>query len=143
MDLHHGKKTIIMKYISVRTSKRGELIDITQDISSEVRSSGVKEGTCIIQSMHTTAGLTVNENADPSVQRDMLMQLAKLAPEGAGYSHSEGNSDSHIKTSLVGPSLNIIISGGKLLLGTWQGIYFCEFDGPRSRKVAVQIIGSE
>ena len=132
-----------MKYISVRTSSREQFIDITGEVLNEIKTSGVKEGICVLNSMHTTAGLTINENADPSVQKDIQRQLSKLAPEGSGYSHSEGNSDSHIKTSLVGPTLSLIINGGSIAFGTWQGIYFCEFDGPRSRKVAIQIIESK
>ncbi len=130
-----------MKYISVKTRVREELIDITDLVIREIKSSGVKNGICVLASQHTTAGLTINENADPSVKKDILKQLAKIAPEGAGYSHSEGNSDSHIKASLVGPSLHLIVDDSNPVLGTWQGIYFCEFDGPRSRKIAVEIVG--
>jgi secondary thiamine-phosphate synthase enzyme len=132
-----------MKLINIKSVKREELIDITGLVSKEVALSKVKNGIIVLNSLHTTGGLTVNENADPNVARDILHQLGKVAPRDAGYSHSEGNSDSHIKTSMVGPSLSLIISNGEILFGTWQGIYFCEFDGPRSRRIAVQIIPSD
>jgi len=129
-----------MKTISIRTGKREEFINITDEVQREVKASGVAEGICLLTSMHTTAGLTVNENADPSVARDMQNHLSELVPHDGHYDHAEGNSDSHIKTTLAGPSLNLIVNGGRLVLGTWQGIFFCEFDGPRSRKVAVKVI---
>jgi len=111
------------------------LIDITDKVQEVVSKAKVSEGVCVVFCPHTTAGLTINENADPSVKQDIINTLNKLVPENAGYSHSEGNADSHIKSSLLGSSLNIIIEGGQLQLGTWQGIYFCESDGPRSREV--------
>ncbi len=132
-----------MERISVKTSKRIELIDITDAIAKIASKSGVKEGICFIFCPHTTAGLTINENADPSVRRDIINTLNKLVPENAGYAHSEGNADSHIKSSLFGSSLTIFIEGGQLAFGTWQGIYFCEGDGPRSREVWVKIIKQE
>lgn len=131
-----------MEKISVKTGKRIELIDITDDIARVVSKSQVKEGICFIFSPHTTAGLTINENADPSVRRDIINALNKLVPENAGYAHTEGNADSHIKSSLFGASLTIFIENGQLAFGTWQGIYFCEGDGPRQREVWIKVIKS-
>jgi len=128
-----------MEKISVKTNSRIELIDITEKIQAIVAKSKVKQGICFIFCPHTTAGLTINENADPSVRRDILQALNKLVPANAGYSHSEGNADSHIKSSIFGASLTIFIEDGQLAFGTWQGIYFCEGDGPRSRQVWIKI----
>ncbi len=130
-----------MQTIQIKTTKRTEFIDITSKVEESVKDAKIKDGLCVVFCPHTTAGLTINENADPSVQKDIIKHLEELVPADKGYSHSEGNSDSHIKSSLLGSSLNIIIEGGSLILGTWQGIYFCEFDGPRSRQIYVQIIG--
>jgi len=129
-----------MEKISIRTAKRIDLIDITGQIQNIVSKSKVKDGICFVFCPHTTAGLTINENADPQVKRDIINTLNKLVPENAGYAHSEGNADSHIKSSLFGSSLTIFIEGGQLAFGTWQGIYFCEGDGPRSREVWVKIL---
>lgn len=126
--------------LEVATGARTQLLDITAEVGKMVTRSGVKEGTCHLYTLHTTAGLTINENADPAVAADMLMELNKIIPYDDGYRHSEGNSAAHIKSSLVGVSLSVFISGGRLLLGTWQGVYFCEFDGPRRRKVLVKIV---
>jgi len=128
-----------MEKIDVKTSKRVELIDITDRIQAIVNKSKVKDGVCFVFCPHTTAGLTINENADPSVRSDIITTLKKLIPENAGYAHSEGNADSHIKSSLFGPSLTVFVEDGQLALGTWQGIYFCESDGPRSRQVWIKI----
>ena len=118
------------------------MVEITGEVARVLRRSGVQEGIVVVQSLHTTAGLTINENADPDVKHDMTQKLDRLFPrEEAFFRHAEGNSDSHLKTSFVGPSLSVIVEGGELVLGTWQGIYFCEWDGPRSRKVGVQVIG--
>lgn len=130
-----------MEKIKVKTNSRIELIDITDKVEAVVIKSGVKDGVCFVFCPHTTAGLTINENADPSVQSDIIKSLNKLIPENAGYSHSEGNSDSHIKSSLFGSSVTVFIEDGRLALGTWQGIYFAECDGPRSREAWVKIIG--
>ncbi len=127
--------------LNVRTNSKTEFIDITSDIQNAVKDSGVKSGICQIFVQHTTAGVTINENADPSVVRDILMELNKVIPFEDGYHHMEGNSAAHIKSSIMGPSLSVIIDDGRLQLGTWQGIYFCEFDGSRSRRVWVKIIG--
>ncbi len=124
--------------IPIISDTKTQIIDITEDVEKLV--SKVKKGICNIYCPHTTAGLIINENADPSVKDDILMQLNKIVPENATYSHTEGNSPAHIKSSLVGVSLNIPVVNGKLMLGTWQGIMFCEFDGPRSRKVIVSLI---
>jgi secondary thiamine-phosphate synthase enzyme len=128
-----------MEKISLKTSRRVELIDITATVQAVVSKSKIKEGVCFLFCPHTTAGLTINENADPSVQQDILNALNKLVPERAGYTHSEGNADSHVKSSLFGQSLTIFVEGGQLALGTWQGIYFCEGDGPRQREVWVKV----
>lgn len=125
---------------SIKTSKRSEFVDITQEVNRAVAESGVKEGIAVIFTPHTTAAITINEDADPSVVRDILHQLEKITPPDAGYTHTEGNSDSHIKSSLLGCSETVIVEDGHLRLGTWQGIYFCEFDGPRNRQVWVKVV---
>jgi secondary thiamine-phosphate synthase enzyme len=129
-----------MEKISVSTHSRVELIDITASIQGIVAKSGIKDGTCVAFCPHTTAGLTINENADPSVKKDIVNAMSKLFPAGAGYAHAEGNADSHIKSSLFGSSLSIFIEGGHLALGTWQGVYFCESDGPRKREVWIKVV---
>jgi secondary thiamine-phosphate synthase enzyme len=127
--------------LNVRTRERNEILDITGEVRRVVRESGVREGLCVVYVPHTTAGVTINENADPDVKRDMLAKLSALVPEGEQYyRHDEGNSDSHVKTSLVGPSITLIVEEGELVLGTWQGIYFCEFDGPRQRECHVKAV---
>lgn len=123
---------------SLKTNKRIEYIDITGRLQEAVNDSGVLEGVCLIHIPHTTAGITINENADPDVVRDINQHLSKLIPAHDHFQHSEGNSDSHIKSTLTNPSLSVIIHKGRLMLGTWQGIYFCEYDGPRSRQVFVK-----
>ncbi len=132
----------MLKYISVPTNSRTQFVDISGEIKKLVEESGIMDGLCCIFVPHTTAGITINENADPDVVRDITKKLDKMIPWEDGYMHMEGNSAAHIKASMMGFSQNIIIHKGKLLLGTWQGIYFCEFDGPRNRKVAVKIISS-
>lgn len=131
-----------MKIWDIQTQSKEELIDITSSIEQVVEASGIEEGICCIYVPHTTAGVTINENADPSVKRDILMATKKIVPDTWGYSHAEGNSPAHVKSSLVGPSLSIIIDKGKLALGTWQGVIFCEFDGPRRRKIFIQLVSS-
>jgi len=131
-----------MKEITVNTSRRTEFVVLDDQVRRMVSESGVKEGCIVLYCPHTTAALTINENADPSVVHDILTTVERLIPQRAGYAHSEGNSDAHIKSSLFGPSLTIPISGGEVCLGTWQGIFFCEFDGPRRRKVCLQVIGA-
>jgi len=129
-----------MERIQVRTARRTELVDITDKIQQVVSKSKVKDGICFISVPHTTAGITINENADPSVKQDILNLLNKLVPEGRGYTHAEGNADSHIKSSILGNCLHMFIEDGQLCLGTWQGIFFAEGDGPRSREVWIKII---
>ena len=126
--------------ISVRSSKREEFIDITGQVQRLVSDSGVEEGSCFLFVPHTTAAVTINEGADPSVKRDMLVYLNKLVPHKGDYHHMEGNSDAHIKASLLGSSATIIIEKGSLALGTWQSVYFCEFDGPRQRSLKCRIV---
>ena len=133
---------IVQEDFHISTKSRSQMIDITSQVRSLVGQTGVTDGDAIVYCPHTTAAITINENADPSVPHDMLMTLEELLPQHrSGYRHSEGNSDSHCKSSLVGCSEQILVKGGALQLGTWQGIFFCEFDGPRSRKVIVQIRG--
>ena len=130
-----------MEEIRIRTHRRGEMQDITGLVRDIVATSGIDEGIVVLQSLHTTAGLTINENADPDVVHDLLGKLERLVPKDESfYRHDEGNSDSHLKTSFFGPSLTVVVSGGQPVLGTWQGIWFCEFDGPRERRVAVQLL---
>jgi|TARA_Y100000310_G_scaffold344384_1_gene456879 secondary thiamine-phosphate synthase enzyme len=126
--------------VPISTSKKQELVDITSKINDIVKKSNIKEGLCIVYCPHTTAGITINENADPDVQQDILKKLASLIPQNENYQHSEGNSDAHIKSSLLGNEKTIIINNNELMLGTWQGIYFFEGDGPRERKVIIKII---
>ncbi|HCK99596.1 MAG TPA: hypothetical protein DHW42_05765 [Candidatus Marinimicrobia bacterium] len=128
-----------MTEFTIRTSNRNEFIDITSQVRSVVQQSDVDEGICTVFCPHTTAAITINENADPDVTADIQMKLNKMIPLHENYRHMEGNSDAHIKSSLVGNSVQIIVSGGQLKLGTWQGIFFCEFDGPRARHVWVSI----
>jgi len=136
---------IVFEEFRVKTPEREVLLEITNEIKQIVKNSNINEGTCSVFVPHTTAGITINENADRSVMKDVANYLNKLIPkgEGLGYSfkHSEGNSDAHIKCLLTGNSINILIHKGKLMLGTWQGIMFAEYDGPRNRKVFVQITG--
>ncbi len=130
----------MIETLEVKTRSRTEFIDISNQVQQIVRKRGVEQGICYLFVPHTTAGITINENADPSVQKDMLMEINKVIPFQDNYTHSEGNSAAHIKSSLVGNSLFLFIEGASLVLGTWQGIYFCEFDGARRRKVYVKII---
>ena len=131
----------MLETVSIRTPKRNDMIDVTAQVADIVTKSGVNDGLAVVYVPHTTAGVTINENADPDVVHDMLLTLEELVPHRRrGYRHGEGNSDAHVKSTLVGPSLTIIIESGRLLLGTWQGIYFCEFDGPRTRRFSVKII---
>ncbi len=127
------------KEIEIRSESRSQMLDITPQVEGVLREAGVEEGTCFVYVPHTTAGVTINENADPTVREDILEKLEELVPRGRGYRHLEGNADSHIKATLVGSSVTIPVSGGRLLLGTWQGIFFCEFDGPRRRRAIVQV----
>jgi len=127
----------------VKTSKQNEFIDITGSVQEAAQKTGVEDGVCIIYVPHTTAAITINENADPSVPKDIVMELSKIVPLEDQYHHPEGNSAAHIKASLLGSSQTVLIESGKLALGTWQGIFFCEFDGPRNRKVYVKVMKGE
>lgn len=130
------------KTIGVNTTKHCEMLDITRQVAAVVSESGIRQGVCQVQCPHTTGAITINENADPSVVHDILLTLEQLVPTNRpGYRHGEGNSDAHVKSSLFGCNEQIPVKDGNLVLGTWQGIYFCEFDGPRNRKVFVQIRG--
>ncbi len=126
--------------LDVRTRERAQFVDITALVQEAVSRSGIASGLCVVYSPHTTAGITLNENADPDVQSDILGHLGKVVPASAGFAHAEGNSDSHIKAAIMGLSQTVLVEGGRLVLGTWQAIYFCEFDGPRNRKVHVKIV---
>jgi secondary thiamine-phosphate synthase enzyme len=126
--------------MNIKTFQRVDFINITDEVETLVKKSGIIEGMCFLFIPHTTAGLTINENSDPSVKNDIRLKINKMIPYMEGYSHCEGNSDAHIKSTLFGPSLSLIISGGSLALGVWQGIYFCEFDGPRNRNLYIKII---
>jgi len=130
-----------MKTIDVRTSKSQEFLNITHEIRKAVQESGIKDGIVLVYVPHTTAAVTINEAADPDVVRDIITTLNAMIPVHGDYHHSEGNSHAHIKSSMIGCSTRIIVKGGELILGTWQGIFFCEFDGPRSRHVHVEVIG--
>ncbi len=134
----------MIKEISVKSGSRIELIDISSDVQRTVSESGVKNGICYLYVPHTTAAVTINEAADPSVASDIERTLARLVPEGdRSYRHTEGNSDAHIKSSIIGITEKILVERGNLVLGTWQGIFFCEFDGPRRRRVLVKMIPAE
>ena len=128
---------------TIRTTKRDEFIDIGYYVEEALEKSGISDGIITIFVPHTTAGITINEDADPDVVKDLLWTLDKLVPERREYKHMEGNSHAHMKASIMGSSCNVIVEDGKMKLGTWQGIYFCEFDGPRTRKVYVKVMGSK
>ena len=125
--------------INVKTGSRIDMVDITSMIQKEMSKSGIKEGICFVYVPHTTAGITINEGADPAVCQDIMKKLNELVPSNAGYQHMEGNADSHIKASLMGSSISVLVENGGLVLGTWQKIFFCEFDGPRSRRVYLKV----
>jgi len=127
-----------MNTFEVRTSRREEIVDITGEVRAAVRRAGPKDGLCLVFVPHTTAGVTINENADPDVKTDLLAALARIVPDGLPYAHAEGNSPAHVKASLMGSSATVIVEDGELRLGTWQGICLCEFDGPRVRRVFVR-----
>jgi len=131
-----------METVDVRTNSRVEALDITARVQEIVAGSGVRSGAALVCVAHTTAGLTINENADPDVMSDLMGMLSQLVPRAGSYAHVEGNSDAHVKSSLVGHSVTVPVEDGRLQLGTWQGIYFCEFDGPRSRRVWMQVLAS-
>ena len=129
-----------MNTLSVRTTARTQMIDITGSLQSLVREQGIRQGICTVFVPHTTAAVTINENADPDVVRDITAAMERTVPADGPYRHREGNSDAHIKASLFGASETMIIEGGRLVLGTWQSVFFCEFDGPRTRQVLVKLV---
>lgn len=129
-----------MQKLNIRTSRKNEIIDVTDDIKRLSENSGIKDGVCIVFCPHTTAGITINEGHDPSVKTDLLFSLEKMSPVYKEFRHAEGNSDAHVKSSIIGPSINLIIHNEKLVLGQWQGIFLAEFDGPRNREIFVKFI---
>jgi secondary thiamine-phosphate synthase enzyme len=129
-----------METLDVRSRSRVEFLDITSKVRDVISRSGVRDGIAVVYVPHTTAAVTINESADPAVAKDIMNKLSELAPENGSYRHTEGNSDAHIKSTLVGNSVNLIVSQGSPVFGTWQGVFFCEFDGPRNRKVIVQVV---
>ncbi len=133
----------MIKRFLVETSSRNQMVDITSQVEDIVTGSGVRSGLCLIQVLHTTAGLTINENADPDVRVDIIEQLTRIVPFSKDYHHNEGNSDAHVKASLVGFSESLFVDDSSLVLGTWQGVYLCEFDGPRRRYVVIKVVSDE
>ena len=131
---------MVLRQLEIKSRTRTEFIDITAEVQEVVRNAGIRSGVCYLSVMHTTAGITVNEGADPAVQRDIITSLNKLIPADFYYTHAEGNSDAHIKSSLIGTSQTLLIDAGRLVLGTWQALYLCEFDGPRPRQIAIKLV---
>jgi secondary thiamine-phosphate synthase enzyme len=129
-----------LQTINVRTATREEMIDITAQVRSAIKRSGVTDGICCVYTPHTTAGITIQENSDPDVKADMVGHLARMIPKTGAFRHDEGNSDAHIKSSVIGATATVIVDDGKALLGTWQAVFFCEFDGPRERRVLVKVV---
>jgi secondary thiamine-phosphate synthase enzyme len=129
----------MLRNINIKTRSRNEFVDITAEIQAVIDESGVKNGVCYVYVPHTTAGVTINEGADPAVAKDIQNTLSRLVPHSGRYLHTEGNADAHIKTTLVGSSQTIVIEAGRPVLGTWQSVFFCEFDGPRHRRVSVKV----
>ncbi len=129
-----------MHGFKLRSTSRSQMIDVTGQVQGCVTDAGIRDGLCVVYVPHTTAGVTINEGADPSVCSDILQILDRLVPEDDGYRHAEGNSDSHLKTSMIGTSATLVVEEGRLVLGTWQRVFFCEFDGPRTRRVQVKLI---
>lgn len=136
-------EVMYMKTVTIDTKQRNQMIDITSIVETSVRESGIKNGVCYVFVPHTTAAITINENADKDVVRDILSTLSKIIPYKDDYRHMEGNSDAHIKASLMGNTLAVIVDEGRLILGTWQSLFFCEFDGPRKRKIMIEIAGDK
>ena len=135
------RRPTAMKTINVKTSAKVQMVDVTAKIQKVISDAGLKNGHCLAFVSHTTAGVTINENADPNVIRDMILALEKAVPDNLSYRHAEGNSPAHVKSSLVGASLCLPVENGSLVLGTWQSVFFCEFDGPRSRRMQVSLMG--
>ncbi|HHY41757.1 MAG TPA: YjbQ family protein [Thermoanaerobacterales bacterium] len=132
-----------MKTVTIETTERNQMIDITSIVQTYVRESGITDGVCYVYVPHTTAAVTINENSDPDVVRDVLNTLSKLIPYKDNYRHIEGNSDAHLKASLFGNTATVFVNNGRLVLGTWQSLFFCEFDGPRRRKVIIKVLGDK
>jgi secondary thiamine-phosphate synthase enzyme len=130
-----------VEQFQIKTGRRVEFLDVTERVQAAVKKSGIKSGVCNVFVPHTTAGVTINENADPNVIRDIIKELDKIVPLDDNYTHGEGNSAAHIKSSLMGCAQQVLIENGRLVLGTWQSIFFCEFDGPRSRDIWVKVMG--
>ena len=131
-----------MTEFTLKTMARNQFVEVTDRVREAVAASGVRSGLCVVYCPHTTAAITVNENADPDVAHDMLLHLSRTVPKDQpGFRHGEGNSDSHVKASLVGPSVTLVVNDGEIVLGRWQGVYFCEFDGPRTRAVVMHVVG--
>lgn len=131
-----------MHRFQLRTSRRTEFVEVTAEVRRAITASGVRGGLCVVYVPHTTAAVTVQENADPDVVHDLLLWLNQHIPKDVpGFRHGEGNSDSHLKAALVGPNVTLVVENGQPVFGTWQGVYFCEFDGPRTREVVVQVVG--
>ena len=133
----------MIEKLSVPTSRKREMIDITRPVQEAAAKAGLKDGLCCVWAPHTTAGVTVNEGADPHVQADILQALARLVPASGGYAHAEGNADAHIQSALTGPGVTLPVDGGRLCLGTWQKIFLCEYDGPRPREVWLRFVRLE
>jgi secondary thiamine-phosphate synthase enzyme len=129
--------------LSIKSHAKQEFLDVTDRVNDAVSQSGVEEGICVVYAAHTTAGITINEHADPDVAADILTRLDAMVPPQVNYKHAEGNSAAHIKATLVGASVTVAVQYGELALGTWQGIFFCEFDGPRNREVIVKVISDQ
>jgi secondary thiamine-phosphate synthase enzyme len=129
-----------MQTIDIKTTTREEMIDVTALVRSAIKQTGVSDGIACVYCPHTTAAVTMQENTDPDVKADLVGHMSRVVPRSGPFRHDEGNSDAHIKSSLVGPSLTVIVSGGRPILGSWQAIFFCEFDGPRDRKVLVKVV---
>lgn len=132
-----------MKTVTIETTERNQMIDITSIVQTYVRESGITDGVCYVYVPHTTAAVIINENSDPDVVRDVLNTLSKLIPYKDNYRHIEGNSDAHLKASLFGNTATVFVNNGRLVLGTWQSLFFCEFDGPRRRKVIIKVLGDK
>ncbi len=128
-----------MKHLSVVTKKRIEVIDITADVNALLKKLGIVRGICYLFVPHTTGGITINENADPAVKQDILDALDRIAPADRDYNHKEGNADAHIKSSMIGVTISLFVENGRLVLGTWQSVFFCEFDGPRTRSLLIEV----
>ena len=132
-----------MKTVTIETTERNQMIDITSIVQTYVRESGITDGVCYVYVPHTTAAVTINENSDPDVVRDVLNTLSKLIPYKDNYRHIEGNSDAHLKASLFGNTATVFVNNGRLVLGTWQSLFFCEFNGPRRRNVIIKVLGDK